>query len=289
MNSKVTVVNNQKDISRRIESIWESTMEGVLHYSYLIDFQDTHVEKDTHLVYSGASMIKPFILDIITHKIYQGELKWTTVVVVDNKHKAQGDGVLQYWDIPITLNIRQACHLMITLSDNTATNALIDFLGGTFEVNVAFYELGYIKSHLRSWVGGYDDDPNIDNYIPSPYLSTQNGISIVNPLEYQECIRQIVKHPTGYKILTQQQDKRSLARTDYGYKFSHKTGTANGIRHDGGILYLPEGKLEVYCFTDGESREESIDDTACVNMSQTIDDTIYLILQNTTKRHLYNI
>lgn len=279
MNSKVTIMNNQKDISRRIESIWESTMEGILHYSYLIDSQDLHVEKDTHYVYSGASMIKPFILDIITHKIYQGELKWTTPVVVDKKHKAQGDGVLQYWDMPITLNIRQACHLMITLSDNTATNALIDFLGGTFSVNMALYELGYTQSHLRAWVGGHDPDPNIHRYIPSFELTTQEGISVVHIKEYRECIRQLVKHPICKDMLVQQ-DKRSLARHTGEYTFAHKTGTADGLRHDGGIIYLPNKKIEVYCFTDGLPRDEYIDDIACVKMGQAMYDTIHVLTQN---------
>lgn len=278
-------MSKSSSILQEVESIWNEHMEDIEHYSYIINYKEIHVEKDADISYSGASMIKPFILDVIINKIYEGKIRWTTTYTVKEIHKAGGDGILQYWNLPITFTIEQLCHLMITLSDNTATNALIDFLGGTFDVNVSFYELGYIKSHLRSWVGGHDADPNINNYIPSSRLSTQNGISIVNPLEYQECIRQVVKHPTGYKILTQQQDKRSLARTDYGYKFAHKTGTVDGLRHDGGILYLPEGKLEVYCFTDGESREESIDDTACVNLSQAIDDIIYLILQNTTKRH----
>lgn len=45
-------------------------MEGVHHYSYGIYYKDMQIEKDIDLIYSGASMIKPFILDIITHNIY---------------------------------------------------------------------------------------------------------------------------------------------------------------------------------------------------------------------------
>lgn len=222
-------------------------------------------------------MIKPFILDVVTYHIHQGKLRWTTQCTVKSSHKAQGDGLLQYWSTPITMSIEQLCHMMITISDNTATNALIDFLGGTFEVNEQLYSLGYLRTHLRSWVGGNDKDPNIDKYVPSYILPTKEGISVVDIKEYQACIRHLVQHPLCYSMLIQQQDKRSLSRHINDYDFAHKTGTADGLRHDGGVVYLPNGQLEVYCFTDGEERKENIDDISCTSMSKAICETIHLL------------
>ena len=275
-------MDNAHSMSKAISSLWQYHMEGVNQYSYGIYYKDMQIENNIDLIYSGASMIKPFILDIITHNIYQGKLRWTTPYTVQSFHKSKGDGLLQYWSTPITMTIEQLCHMMITISDNTATNALIDFLGGTFEVNTQLYSLGYLHTHLRSWVGGNDKDPNVDKYIPSYMLPTQEGISVVDIKEYRTCIRQLVQHPLCYNMLVQQQDNRSLSRHISGYDFAHKTGTADGLRHDGGIVYLPEGNLEVYCFTDGDERKEHIDDVACVNMSKAMCDTIYLLTQNNT-------
>jgi beta-lactamase class A len=71
-------------------------------------------------------------------------LRW-----VDKTHKVGGSGVLQeLGDHTSQLSIRDLGILMIVLSDNTATNMLIDLVGME-NVNKTLSSLGFTQTHLQ--------------------------------------------------------------------------------------------------------------------------------------------
>ncbi|MGL4863982.1 MAG: serine hydrolase, partial [Cetobacterium sp.] len=80
-------------------------------------------------VFQSASLIKLFILEALLEKISQGELSYSDKKSVDSMDKVPGFGVLKVLDNNLNVTIKDLATLMITLSDNTATNMLIDILG----------------------------------------------------------------------------------------------------------------------------------------------------------------
>ena len=60
--------------------------------------------------------------------------------------------------------------------------------------------------------------------------------------------------------------------------FAHKTGSVGGVRHDGGVL-LPgtPDALAVHCFTDGDERDELVDDVATTAMGRAMVRTLTLL------------
>ena len=77
----------------------------------------------------AASMIKVYILSYLFEKIDKGEISLQDVYVLKPSDKVGGSGVLNGYESGSVLSIDKIARLMITESDNTATNILIDKLG----------------------------------------------------------------------------------------------------------------------------------------------------------------
>lgn len=81
-------------------------------------------------------------------KASQGLLDPRDAFVVDARHLVGGSGVLQMFDHPATLAIEDLATLMINVSDNVATNIIIDLVGMDY-VNDLMDRLGVSSIRLR--------------------------------------------------------------------------------------------------------------------------------------------
>jgi len=76
-----------------------------------------------------ASVIKLGILYTALEQIRAGRAHFDDRLTLRHEDQVQGSGVLLFFDTPMTLTLKDALTLMITQSDNTATNLVIDDLG----------------------------------------------------------------------------------------------------------------------------------------------------------------
>ena len=113
-----------------VEAIWAAELAGLEAWSLVLRWRDLEVDVRGDLAYSGASMIKTFLLEQASVR-----LAWDQRVTVTPGHVAAGDGVLATWPLPVTLPLHAVAQLMTALSDNTATNVVVDVLGGLEAVN----------------------------------------------------------------------------------------------------------------------------------------------------------
>src|SRR5262245_1238894 len=255
-----------------VVAVWEESMAEVPAWSLVLRGRGVEVDVRGDLAYSGAATIKTFLLEHVSAAVSAGRLTWDQAVSVTAEHVALGDGVLATWPLPVTLPLHAVAQLMTALSDNTATNALVDVLGGLEVVNDALAESG-LRSRMRRWVTGRYADPRCDSWDASLELPSRAGLSVVVPREHAASVDRMVaepRHATARAMLEQQWHRDSLARhLRDETPFAHKTGSVGGVRHDGGVL-LPgtEDSLAVHCFTDGPERDEPPDDPACVAMGR---------------------
>ncbi|MEO6511622.1 MAG: serine hydrolase, partial [Nocardioides sp.] len=112
--------------------IWEQELASVEAWSLVLRGRGVDVDVRGDRAYSGASTIKTFLLELASDS-----LSWEQPVTVTPEHVAAGDGVLATWPLPVTLPLHAVAQLMTALSDNTATNAVVDTLGGIVVVNDA--------------------------------------------------------------------------------------------------------------------------------------------------------
>src|ERR1700677_4641189 len=76
-----------------------------------------------------ASVIKLGILLDAAEQIRAGKASLQEKLVLTERNQVAGSGVLGQLTAPLTLTLRDTLHLMVVLSDNTATNMAIDRLG----------------------------------------------------------------------------------------------------------------------------------------------------------------
>lgn len=261
--------------------VWVEELAEVPHWSLVLSGCGVEVETTADVAYSGASTIKTFLLEQASLAVASGRLSWEGPVSVTPEHVAAGDGVLAHWPLPVVLPLQAVAQLMTALSDNTATNAVVDVLGGLEVVNDALAEAG-LASRMRRWVTGRHSDPRCEEWDSFEHLPSRAGLSVVVPREHAFAVSRLVaepRHAVARSMLEQQWHRDSLARhLRDETPFAHKTGSVGGVRHDGGVL-LPgtSDELSVHCFTDGPERDESPDDVACVAMGRAMARTLVLL------------
>ena len=100
------------------------------------------------LTFAVASSIKVALLTSMYKAVRAGRLALNATVTVTGANHVGGSGVLQYCDHPVDLALADLATLMIVLSDNTATNMIIDLVGMDV-VNRDLDLLGLTEIRLR--------------------------------------------------------------------------------------------------------------------------------------------
>lgn len=76
-----------------------------------------------------GSAFKLAVLAALKDQVSSGALAWDDVVRLEEKHLSLPTGILQAWPPGTSLTIQTLAALMISISDNTATDVLIDIVG----------------------------------------------------------------------------------------------------------------------------------------------------------------
>lgn len=117
------------ELKARMDKFADS-FRGTLGYS--LHFKGEPEETITRLCdepFATASTIKTAIMCEVMHQIDQGKIKWSDQVEVQPSDDRQGGGFAYHFKEGTKLSIAQWVHLMITVSDNTATMLLREHVG----------------------------------------------------------------------------------------------------------------------------------------------------------------
>ena len=206
----------------------------------------------------AASVIKLPILVEAFRQARDGILSMDEVYTIRPEQKMPSCGALTYLHDGLTVTLRDLCVLMIIVSDNTATNILINRLG-MGAVNATMREMGLEKSTLRRLL--FDAEAagrGLENTITAEEMG-----SLLEMLYKGEC----VSPEADAEMLSILKDQRLNGKMPFflhDLKIAHKTGEDDGITHDVGIVYA-EHPL-ILCFasnhTDVPAFERFIQDAA---------------------------
>ena len=263
--------------SARIASAWEAAFSSFDHWSAIVRWDGEELfARDPRGLYSSASMIKTFLAVLLCEDLAQGRCRADDHVRVCARHLAEGDGVIRLLRLPRTFRLDELVTLMLSVSDNTATNSLIDRLGGVNAINARLVVAG-LRSRLFAPVGSGDSHLAELSQIPSSRPS-QRGIGQIDAFEHAQAVDRLLEVPMFADALFGQRDRLSLARhLCEEALFAHKTGTAYGTRHDGGVLCVDGHRLSVTCLTDGGPADEYADHPACVAMGDAMRETMRIL------------
>jgi beta-lactamase class A len=100
-----------------------------------------------------ASTIKVAVMIEAFTRVAEGRAKWTDELVLTKAARYGGSGVLPELADGLRLTLRDCVNLMMVVSDNTATNMVLDYLT-TDAVNSRMNTLGFKDTRIMRRIGG---------------------------------------------------------------------------------------------------------------------------------------
>lgn len=220
--------------------------------------QDLAIDPD--LVFETASSIKVLIMVAAFELVRRGRARLRETLVYEQGQFVRGSGVLREMSPGTKLTLRDAIVLMITISDNVATNMVIDRVGGVEAVNAQGRRLGLETTRL---LGRLDFDSGANDQGVGRTTPREIG-SLYEKLYRGQCIGPD-EDRAMVDILLRQQYNTMLTRYLPYYlmegdqeqpvlRIASKSGTWTGSRCDGGIFFGPHCDY-ILCVYSGGCRD----------------------------------
>lgn len=181
-----------------------------------------------------ASIIKiPILIELFRQIENEKNLTIEKQVVLEEIYKTSGSGELQYGQFNRKTNLNYLAREMITNSDNSATNIILDYIGGKEGLNRAFREWGLKNSYMGDWL----PDLAGKNKMSAKDLSTIL-YNLDNPKFLNSQSKEFIKEYMG-NVKNRNLIQAPLPENATLY---HKTGDIGKMLGDSGIIYSENGK-----------------------------------------------
>lgn len=203
-----------------------------------------NLELNSHMVFPSASMIKIPIMYEIMRQAAAGLLNLDEPLIVKDEFRTGGAGILKELRPGISMTIRELVTLMIIVSDNIATNMLIQLLSMD-QINSTMKDLGLQSTVLRRKMMDF----------AAARTGKENETSATDLTLLFAAIYDHVGLPPNYGALMLDILKRQQIKDKLPFYWpeetmiAHKTGTLPEVEHDGGILFLPGGPYIICILT----------------------------------------
>jgi beta-lactamase class A len=221
---------------------------------YVRDFAGNTVSLHEDEPFETASTIKSFILLDLYEQAENGTRSLDQPLVYEERFLVDGSGVLHNMQPGFSLSARNVAVLMIIISDNTATNMLIDYLG-LEHINQTIQKYGFSNTVLHNPIDwelysdlGTSTVKDYGEYFYKLYQgelvseqACRDMISIFKDQHYNSMI--VGEFPQFYLS-----GDDSLAPEEEMITVASKSGSMNACRTDGGIVFTPVGDYVLAIF-----------------------------------------
>ncbi len=215
---------------------------------YIDDLKGNVITRFPDEPFETASTIKVYILAALFDAIEQGKASLKDMLTCEERFWIDGSGILGSLEVGTTLSVKNVATLMIIVSDNIATNMLIDYLG-IDSINACIQKLGCKDTKLHN-VLDFAKYHQLGTTTPRDYASMFVRIAnrtLVSPEASQQM----------WEILSQQHYNSMIVKSlpqfyvdpdnydEQLFWFASKSGSMNACRNDGGIITTPYGSYVI--------------------------------------------
>lgn len=225
--------NELTDLENKLKTLAQEF--STIHPSvYVWDYQTgDYADINADEIFPTASIIKLPVLVELFRSIEKGQLNLEEKMPLTEYYRTEGSGSLQFKAENSQYSIDNLARIMITESDNSATNMLIARLGSMTDINSALRQWGLKHTYIQTWL----PDLTGTNHSTARDMA-QILYNIDNPKfltnESREKIFDYMGHVHNNRLIP--------AGLPQGVEFLHKTGDIGTMLGDAGIVYAPNGK-----------------------------------------------
>ena len=190
----------------------------------------------------AASVIKLTVMAELFRQVEAGQVSREQKLVVADENRVPICGVLTLMHSGMEVTPMDLCWLMITISDNMATNMLIDLLGvDNIQENIRRLGLEGVSISRKL----FEKRPGFrekTNYVSAAGIGKLLEMIYRGELVSREASREMME-----MLLAQQcTNKMPLLLPGEG-RTAHKTGEDDGITHDTGIVFAKKPFIVCFC------------------------------------------
>ncbi|HLX12884.1 MAG TPA: serine hydrolase [Bacteroidota bacterium] len=245
------------------------------------------IEVNADSLFPTASTIKLPVLVELFYQFNEKRLAPDKPIALLDSVKKPGSGILQFLHSGQTLKLIDIATMMIILSDNTATNYVIDQLGTDHEakldvVNSRMRSLGLQHTKLLNKLYSWETKKKTEE-------ARRFGIGVTSPGDMALLIEKIARRElidsaasdSIIQILKAQQDITQAARLlpfaeDSTLWIANKTGSLDEVKNDIGIISSSKRTFVYAIYCDGSKDiGEQVDNKAtiaCANVARVLYD-----------------
>ena len=238
-----------KKIAQTVSSLTDSSQEDISYIVKDLKYPQLIAEYNPDKKVIAASVIKIPILAVAMKAIAERKISLKQKVVVSKKDVDGGSGLIKTMKLPVTLTFEELLSLMITRSDNTATNEVIDLLGIQY-LNEEFKNLGLnqtiLNRHMMDFVSRRKGREN--------YTSCQDIAMLLEAMYKGELVSSRASKKMIALLKQQKVNDRIPVYLPEDIEVAHKTGLERDVVHDAGIVFTRRGDYLI-CMLIGNVKE----------------------------------
>ena len=198
-----------------------------------------------------ASLIKIAVMVEVYRQVERGRIELDDRLRLTERDIVPGSGILRrYFSRGTRLPLRDAVRLMIAVSDNTATNLVLDHIG-LKKTNETMDRMGFRETRLHAKV--FRSETSID-----PERSQRFGLGSTTASEMVKLLEAmhqgaVISKESSQEMLEHLRACESKDRIPRylpeGTVVAHKTGSVSHVRTDAGIMDSPAGPIAICVLT----------------------------------------
>jgi beta-lactamase class A len=207
-----------------------------------------------------ASTIKLPIMVHVFAQVAAGKARWDETLVLREDDKVSGSGVIREMSDGLKLPVRDLTNLMIVVSDNTATNLLLDRFTAD-AVNAEMDKLGLKQTRSLRKVRGDGNQlkpPTGWSQAGRDPANQKYGLGVSTPREMVILLEKISNGQVVSKgasqqmldVLKRQQLKTGIGRHQPDENVASKSGSLDRLRSDVGIVSTKAGRIAIAITVD---------------------------------------
>lgn len=226
--------NNQMGVLRNRLIALQQQYPTIHSSIYVWDYNDNnYVDINADEIFSAASIIKLPVLVALFKNIEYGQTSIYDEMVLTDLFRAEGSGSLQYKAENSKYSIDTLARLMITHSDNSATNMLMAKIGGMPSVNRQIKDWGLAHTYVNNWL------PDLEG---TNYITARDMGRLLYNLDNPKFLTGSSREKIFSYMSHVKNDRLIPAGLGAGADFMHKTGDIGKMLGDAGIVYAPNGQ-----------------------------------------------